>query len=103
METPAQPLNTYQQYFVDIHPTIQAENPNWSPQQITTEIGRRWSLEQMELVVKQDTIIIRHKNKKVLLDACGKPQELKAYLDAYRAKYGHTALLNLVDNLPKAN
>lgn len=103
METPTQQLNTYQQYFVDIHPTIQAENPTWSPQQITTEIGRRWSLEQMEVLVKQDTVVIRHKNKKIVLDGCGVAGALKLYLDGYRAKYGHEALYNFVDILPQVN
>lgn len=43
---PAPPVHaeTYQEFFTAIHPKVKADNPNFTPQQITSEIGRLWSL-----------------------------------------------------------
>ena len=106
--TPAAPepqenKNEYIKFLKEMHPKVKAANPNMAPAQVITAVGHLWSNEQMTIDIKQGNVFINHKNKKVLLDGCGKPGELKAYLDAYRAKYGHAALLTLVDNLPKAN
>jgi hypothetical protein len=36
-------LNSYHQFFKETRPSIAAANPSWTPQQITTELGRLWS------------------------------------------------------------
>lgn len=36
--------NSYNDFFKIVHPMIKANNPTWSPQEITTEIGRQWSI-----------------------------------------------------------
>ncbi len=36
--------NSYNDFFKIVHPMIKSKNPTWTPQEITTEIGRQWSL-----------------------------------------------------------
>lgn len=92
-------VNVYNEYFVQQHPSIKATNPTWTPQQITTEIGRRWSLQQMSISQTGDQITITHAKTKYKLDGCGKGTELRLYLEAYRAKNGDESFLKLVEKL----
>jgi hypothetical protein len=96
---PTQTLNPYQEFYVQIHPTIKAENPTWTPQQITTEIGRRWSLQTMTLTEKNGEVCLKYSTTKHILDGCGSSKELKTYLESYRRKHGDQALLTLVEKL----
>lgn len=100
---PQENKNEYIKFLKEQHPIVKAANPTLEPKEIITKVGHLWSLIQMTIEIKNDHVLVTHKNKKVLLDGCGKPNELKSYLDGYRAKYRHEALYNLVDNLPKAN
>lgn len=93
------PMNSYNEFFVQQHPGIKAANPTWTPQQITTEIGRRWSLQQMSVSLTGDTIIVIYAKKKYTVDGCSKGRELCLFLEAYREKKGHEALLKLVEML----
>jgi hypothetical protein len=96
METP---LNKYQEFFVAVHPSIKAANPTWTPQQITTEIGRRWSLHTMSIEKVGENICVTHSKTKILIDACDHPNILQLYLDSYRTKYGDEALLTLARHM----
>lgn len=96
--TPPQ-MSEYNQFFKGVQPSILAANPTWTPQQVTTEIGRRWSLQKMEIKALNDVICVSYAKHKYTIDACGKHSELKTYLDAYRVKHGHEALLKLVEKL----
>jgi metal-dependent hydrolase (beta-lactamase superfamily II) len=96
METP---LNTYQTFFVEVHPSIKSDNPTWTPQQITTEIGKRWSLRTMTIDTVNDTVCVQYSKRKIVIDGCSHPNVLQLYLHAYREKYGDEALLILAEHM----
>lgn len=100
---PAEADNKYIEFLKEQHPMIKAANPTWTPQQIIVAIGHKWSLDQMTVEKKNDTIRVKQKNGKVNIDACGKPDELKSYLDAYRAKYGNEAFFEFAKKIGKAD
>jgi hypothetical protein len=83
--------NKYIEFLKEQHPLVKAANPTWTPQQIIVAIGHKWSFEQMSVEKKSGNIRVKHKTGKVTIDSCGKPDELKVFLDAYRAKHGHEA------------
>ena len=91
--------NEYIKFLKEQHPIIKAANPTLEPKEIITKVGHLWSLRQMTLELKNNNVFLNHKYKKITIDGCGKPDELKRYLDAYRAKYGDEALLNLAENI----
>jgi hypothetical protein len=91
--------NTYQDFFTRIHPTVKAENPTWTPQQVTTEIGRRWSLQKMTIEAEDQNIYVRYSKNKYVIDACNVHNSLIHYLQAYRTKHGDEAFLKLAESL----
>jgi hypothetical protein len=93
------PLNKYQEFFVEIHPTIKSENPTWTPQQITTEIGKQWSLKSMTIDKLDHNVCVVYSKRKILIDACGHPAILQLYLQSYRKKHGDEALLTLAGHM----
>ena len=96
-------MTSYQDFFVATHPTIKTENPTWTPQEITTEIGKRWSLQTMTIGQQGENICIKYSTRKILIDSCGKYNELKLYLESYRTKYGPEKLLKLADAIQSNN
>ena len=92
-------LNAYQQFFVATHPAVKAAHPDWTPQQVTTEIGQRWSLQNMTLTKGTDSVTLKHTTKSIRLPACGQVDFLFSYLDSYRSLNGHKALLALVERM----
>ena len=91
--------STYQDFFTRIHPSVKAENPTWTPQQVTTEIGRRWSLQKMTIEKEDQTVCVRYSKNKYIIDACNVHDSLIQYLQGYRTKYGDEALLKLAESL----
>jgi hypothetical protein len=48
--------NHYHEFIKTTRPTVKAEHPDWTPQQIITELGRRWTAKKAETAeVKQTT------------------------------------------------
>jgi len=93
---------TYQQFFVESHPAIKLAYPSWTPQQITTEIGRRWSLKNMTIESINSHVFVNCSKEKFILDGCGFNNELVQYLESYRKKYGADALYKAA-NILKIN
>jgi hypothetical protein len=93
------PLNTYQTFFVDVHPSIKSANPTWTPQQITTEIGKRWSLRTMTIDAINGNVCVSYSKRKIVIDGCSHPAVLQLYLHSYREKYGDEALLTLAEHM----
>jgi len=93
------PLNSYQTFFVEVHPTIKAANPTWTPQQITTEIGKQWSLKGMTIDTIHSNVCVQYSKRKILIDGCSHPTVLQLYLHSYRDKYGDEALLTLAEDM----
>jgi hypothetical protein len=91
--------NKYIEFLKEQHPLVKAANPTWTPQQIIVAIGHKWSFEQMTVEKKSGNIRVKHKTGKVTIDSCGKPDELKVFLDAYRAKHGHEAFFEFAKKL----
>ena len=89
----------YQDFFVKTHPLIKTANPTWTPQKVTTEIGRRWSLQKMTIERHGEDVCVQHSKDKYIIDACKVPTLLIQYLEAYRAKYGDESFLKLVQGL----
>ena len=99
-QTQTQPqLNDYQKFFVNIHPSLKQVHPDWTPQQLTTEIGKRWSLRTMKLVKGEDEVVLKYKDTTIKVPACGKIDALYSYLEAYRVQYGDEALLGLTQRM----
>ena len=56
----------------------------------------------MTIEIKNDHVLVTHKNKKVLLDGCGKPNELKSYLEVTKLmQAGAGKVMNIPLNMPK--
>jgi hypothetical protein len=102
-EKPKRMESKYNTFFKNIQPSIKAANPTWSPQQVTTEIGRLWSLETMEINQMNDTVVVTTTKQKITLDVCGCPAELRKYLEAYRTKHGHEKCFQLIQQLKLAD
>ena len=92
-------MATYEEYFVGIHPIIKAENPTWTVKEISTEIGKRWSLQNMRIGQFAENVCVMYSSRKILIDPCGKPDELKSYLESYKSKHGSEKFLNLVESI----
>jgi hypothetical protein len=90
-------LNSYQEFFVANQPSIKAENPSWTPQQVTTEIGKRWTLQKLTINEENGNVCINHAKRKIIIDACGFPSTLILYLDSYKRKHGGEALVKLAE------
>ena len=91
--------NKYIEFLKEQHPLVKAANPNMTPQQIIVAIGHKWSFEQMTVEKKNGNVRVKHKTGKVTIDSCGKPDELKVFLDAYRAKHGHEAFFDFAKKI----
>ena len=93
--------NQYIEYLKEQHPIIKAANPTWTPQQIIVAIGHQWSLIHMTIGIekKSGNIVIKHKTGRISIDSCGKAEELKSYLEAYRVNHGHEALFDLAERI----
>lgn len=94
-----EPDNKYIEFLKEQHPLVKAANPTWTPQQIITAIGHKWSFVQMTVEKKNGNIRVKHKSGKVTIDGCGKPDELKVFLDAYREKHGHEAFFEFAKKI----
>jgi hypothetical protein len=92
-------LNDYQKFFVNIHPQLKQVHPDWTPQQLTTEIGRRWSLRSMKLMKEQHDVVLTYKDTTYRIPGCGQEEALYKYLEYYRVSRGHESLLQLVQGM----
>ena len=90
---------SYLDFLKEQHPVVKAAHPTWTPQQIIVAIGHKWSCEKMTLEKKGTNLVAKHRSGKFLIDGCGKVDELRAYLEAYRAKYGHEEFFSIVKKL----
>jgi hypothetical protein len=90
-------LNSYQEFFIETQPIVKEENPDWTPQQVTTEIGKRWSLQRLTIEEQKGNVCITYAKRKICIDACGFPSALILYLDSYKRKHGSEELLRLAE------
>jgi hypothetical protein len=92
-------MSYYEDYFALNHPIIKTENPTWTIREITNEIGKRWSLQNMRIGKFNENLCVMYSSRKILIDYCGKYNELKLYLESYQIKYGSEALLKLAETM----
>jgi hypothetical protein len=89
--------NTYQEFFVIYQKIVKEENPDWTPQQVVTEIGKLWSLQKLSIREEGGNVCISFAKKKIIIDSCGFPSALRLYLESYKQKHGSQQLLNLAE------